>query len=315
MINNEAQAASAAVSAQVKEPFAESFGRSQGIYAEIDTESDSVSHRRSVIVGGMAGATIGGMLGTALGESYEVLGLTVIGAVLGAVTSRFFTSTKDSDAVRFPTAREVDLYLNATPLIHQYIKNKVSKGLKVEGNLHFLASKEFEEEAFKHTLDRLSKEAKLPQGKTPIKASGLVNQAREVAKRMNAFQTLTSIYINPEKAEAGTVIHESLHLFQEVSYAKRVDIDVNEGTTEYFTRLICAQHQIKRSQKYPLQYESIKKLVTVCGEEKLAAAYFQGNILALEMTVDARKGDGTFHLWTEFIKRQEFSKANKLLVM
>ena len=303
---------SSGVMVQVKE---------EGIYAEIDAESDAESKKQTnwkgPIVGGVLGAVVGGILGPVFGESMTALDLAVMGGVLGAFAGYSLTikGKKHEVKVEFPTGREVDFYLNATPLIEKYIKDKVDRGLKIEGNLHFLPNKEFEQQAFKHSLDRFSKGAKLPQGKKAIKASGRVSRAREVAKRMKAFQTETYIYINRETAEAGTVIHESLHLFQEYSYAERVRVDANEGTTEYFTRLICAEHQIRRSQKYSAQYECIKKLVAVCGEDKLAGAYFQGHILALEMAVDASKGDGTFQMWTEFMDSREFSKANRLLVI
>jgi hypothetical protein len=262
------------------------------------------------IVGGVAGA-FGGILGAADAESMLTLG--TMGGLLGALVG-YSLAIKEKKT--FPTGREVDFYLNSTPLIEKYIKHKVDRGLKVEGNLHFLSRKEYEQRCFTYVLHQLSEGGELPHGKEgAIKGSNFYEQAREAAKRSPGFQSHGQIYINQETAEAGTVIHESIHLFQEVSYASRVDIDANEGTTEYFTRLICAEHQIRRRQKYPRQYECIKKLVSVCGEDKLAAAYFRGNILALEMAVDASKGDGTFQMWTEFMDSREFSKANRLLVI
>ena len=118
--------------------------------------------------------------------------------------------------------------------------------------------------------------------------------------------------LNQDKAEAGTVIHESLHFFQDISYYK-LGINSNEGTTEYFTRLLCDKHKITRRQKYQKQYECIETLVRVCGKDKLAGAYFQGHISALQMAVDAAKGQGTYQLWISLMNQSDFEKANKLL--
>lgn len=277
--------------------------------------SSKKTNRKGPLAIGVAGAALGGMLGAALGEWTSLLAGAVIGAGLAATAARLLynEATKGHEHVAFPTGREADFYLNATPQITKYIKDKVDRGLKVEGHLHFLPDNEFEPLCFDYLLDRFSKGANLPQGKTPIEASEPVSVAREVAKRSPAFQYNFQIYINQEKAEAGTVIHESLHLFQEHSYAKRVGPDSNEGTTEYFTRLICDKHQITRSPKYAVQYECIKILVALCGEDKLAGAYFQGSISALESAVDAKKGKGTFQMWLEFMKRRNFKRANNLL--
>jgi hypothetical protein len=67
----------------------------------------------------------------------------IIGGVLGATAGYFQEATKGHLLVAFPTGRETDLYLNATPPIMKYIKDKVDRGLKVEGRLHFLPNNEF----------------------------------------------------------------------------------------------------------------------------------------------------------------------------
>ena len=268
-----------------------------------DQGTKKPTHFRYAIAGALAGAAFGGMLAATLTDWIGTLEGAIIGSVLGAIVGRFQKATKDQQKVVFPTGREVDLYLNTTPLIEKYIKHKVDRGIKVEGHLHFLPNEEFEALCFNYLLAGFSRGAKLPQGKKPIKARHLVGKAKEGAKRSLGFQDTSEIYINQDKAGAGTVIHESIPLFQEHRYARRVGPDANEGipiqrsrTTEYFTRLICDQHQIMRRQKYLVQYECIKKLVLVCGEDKLAQAYFQGHMLALASTVDASKRPGTFQI-------------------
>ncbi len=65
--------------------------------------------------------------------------------------------------------------------------------------------------------------------------------------------------------------------------------------------------------KYPQQYECIEKLVRACGQDKLAEAYFLGNISALERAVDATKGHRTFWKWKDLMEKKKFDAANKLL--
>jgi hypothetical protein len=271
---------------------------------------------RGTIVGGIVGAAVGGTLGIAV-DSQGALEGTVIGSLVGFCGTFFMLSklrrTKGQMRAAFPKDYEVDLYLNANRLIKKYIQGKVSEGLKIEGNLHFLSNDEFEQLCFNYLLNDLAKGLKLPSTKTPIKASNLYDQARETAKRSHGFQISYRIYINKYTAEAGTVIHESIHFFQDISYYDKVRSNANEGTTEYFTRLICDEHQITRSQKYPLQYECIKKLVLICSEDKLAEAYFQGNIYALERVVDASKGQGTFQMWIYSMDDGDFDNANFIL--
>lgn len=281
--------------------------------ADERTPAGKPTHFRYAIAGAVAGAAFGGMLAAALADWIGALEGAIIGGVLGATVGRFLPTTNDQQKVVFPTGREVDFYLNTTPLIQKYIQDKVDRGIKVEGHLHFLPNEKFEALCFNYLLAGFSRGAKLPQGKKPIKARGPAGRAREAAKKSRGFQSRSEIYINQEKAEAGTVIHESIHFFQDTNYLKILRANINEGTTEYFTRLICNEHQIMRSEKYPAQYECIKKLVAVCGEDKLAEAYFHGNISALEMAVNTSQGSAIFQRWINFMKQDKFGEANELL--
>lgn len=176
---------------------------------------------RGTIVGGIVGAAVGGTLGIVV-DSQGALEGTAIGSLVGFCGTFFMLSklrpTKGQKKSAFPKDYEVDLYLNANSLIKKYIQGKVSEGLKIEGNLHFLSNDEFEPLCFNYLLNDLAKGLKLPSTKTPIEASNLYDQAREVAKRSHAFKIGSRIYINQETAEAGTVIHESIHFFQDISY-------------------------------------------------------------------------------------------------
>ena len=272
---------------------------------EIDIESNDESKKkfnwRGAMAGGVAGAAVGGMLGVAVGDSSEALQGAVIGGIVGVCGSFL---TKGQKEVGFPTGREVDFYLNANPLLKKYIQDKVDRGLKVEGNLYFLPSEEFVKKCILYLTKHTNPETSVHYTE---------EEAQKKAFRSNAYLYMGEIFINQNRGHAGTVIHEAIHLFQNSSYGKELGLHINEGTTEYFTRLICHQHQITRYPKYSSQYECIKKLVLLSEEDKLAEAYFQGNIEALQLAVDARKGPGTFQHWSYLMNKERFKDANKLL--
>ena len=258
---------------------------------------------RGAIAGGLASALVGGMLGAVVGELSSGLAGAAVAGLLGAAVGRVKT-------VKFPTGKQVDIYLNADPTLSKYIHHKVNKGLKVEGDIRFLSNEEFVKVCFEYLAGRMSAVTKL--AKLSLNASDHQDEVKKMALRTKGFLHQGKIYINQDKAEAGTVIHESLHFFQDISYYK-LGINSNEGTTEYFTRLVCGKHEITRSKKYQKQYECIENLVRICGKDKLAQAYFQGDIFALEMTVDATKGQGTYQQWISLMNQSDFEKANKLL--
>jgi len=60
-------------------------------------------------------------------------------------------------------------------------------------------------------------------------------------------------------------------------------------------------------------YECIKKLVAVCGEDKLAEAYFHSHLSVLESAIDVSKELGTFQRWIKLMKGKKFKDANDLL--
>jgi hypothetical protein len=214
------------------------------IYIEVDSEFKEVKQLdfRGFIRGGLAGAAVGSMLGAFMGDPTEGLISAAMGGLLGAALGR-------QKKVKFPTGKQVDIYLNADPMLSKHIQDKVNRGFKVEGHIRFLEREEFVDVCFEYFAARMSTMTKLPQLKEPLKASNLEDKVQELAYRTNGLLCQGLIYINQDKAEAGTVIHESLHFFQDISYYK-LDININEGTTEYFTHLICESNRITRRQKY-----------------------------------------------------------------
>jgi hypothetical protein len=143
----------------------------------------------------------------------------------------------------------------------------------------------------------------------------LYTQAEAIAREpnINAFQDGTELHIHINRGETATTIHESVHSFSHDSYSRRVGSKANEGTTEYFTRVICTEQGIIRGNIYPDELRSVEKLVATSSREILAAAYFQGNIADLENTINSAKGAGTFAQWITFMCHGQFASADALL--
>jgi hypothetical protein len=138
-------------------------------------------------------------------------------------------------------------------------------------------------------------------------------EARERAQRVNAFRDGSEIYINRERGEPGTTIHESMHLFADPSWLSRVKKNVNEGTAELFTKKLCAERGITRGNFYPDEHGSVRKLADAVTENVLAAAYFQGAIAALEAAFDGPRGAGTFNTWLGHMIAGRYTDADALI--
>ena len=90
----------------------------------------------------------------------------------------------------------------------------------------------------------------------------------------------------------------------------------NESVTEYFTRAMGPEVGVERDINSFLQeFTSATHLVEACGEPTLAAAYFDGDLSALEQRIDARKpdGKGTWRRWLQLLEARDFKGANALL--
>jgi hypothetical protein len=209
----------------------------------------------------------------------------------------------DDAKVKHTTGKQVDTYLNANNFIKTYIEAKFKKGIKAEGHVHIDTEAEFVKAWVKYATGREN-----PDTKKAFTAE----EAKNWASNINAFRDGTELHLHQDRGEPTTAIHESIHLFQEDTFASKVGFNAKEGTTEYFTRMICAEQKITREGFYASELKSIEKLVTVTTKETLAAAYFQGKVDDLEKAVEA-KGKGTFAKWVGFMNGAKYSDANALL--
>lgn len=201
------------------------------------------------------------------------------------------------------TGKEVDDALDASPYFAKLVEAKHKAGTKAEGHVHIHDDAAFEEAYVKMAATRMNP------------ATGKIfteDEARARSKNVNAFADGTEIHLHENRGEPGTAIHESMHLFSN-AYTVKMGYNANEGTTEYFTRKLCAELSITRGTFYPSQLASVTKMLTLVGEDVVAAAYFQDKLTELETALDAKKTAGTFAKWVTAMKASKYSDADALL--
>jgi hypothetical protein len=205
--------------------------------------------------------------------------------------------------VAHKTGKEVDDALDASPFFAKLVEAKHKAGTKAEGHVHIHDDAGFEEAYVKMALTKTNPDT----GNVFTEA-----EARARSKNVNAFADKGEIHLHESRGEPGTAIHESMHLFSD-AYTKKMGYNANEGTTEYFTRKLCAELKIARGTFYPSQLASVEKLVTTVGEDVVAAAYFQDKLAELETALDAKKEAGTFGKWLTAMKASKYADADALL--
>lgn len=207
-------------------------------------------------------------------------------------------------AIGHKTGKEVDDALDASPFFSKLVEDKHKKGTKAEGHVHIHDNADFVKAYVAMALKRTNPAT----GKVFTEA-----EATARAENVNAFRDGSEIHVHENRGEAATTVHESIHLFSEDSFKAKVGYNANEGTTEFFTKKLCAELKLTRGASYPSQYASILKLVGAANENLLADAYFKGKLAELEAAVDKAKGAGTFGKWLAFMNASKYAEADALL--
>jgi hypothetical protein len=205
--------------------------------------------------------------------------------------------------VAHKTGKEVDDALDASPFFSKLVEDKHKKGTKAEGHVHIHSNADFVKAYVAMALTKSNPAT----GKVFTEA-----EATARAEIVNAFEDKGEIHVHENRGEAATTVHESMHLFADASWERKAGKNANEGTTEFFTKKLCAEITLSRGAFYPSEYASVQKLVGVATEDVLAAAYFQGKLTELEAAVD-KKGAGTFGKWLAFMKASKYAEADALL--
>ena len=293
--------------------------------ADMQRQADGISRQGSpeiqrwdwgrAAAGGLAGAAGGALIGAGIGSMFGGAGAVpgaliggAIGAVGGAVVGGLSGGgdqerPEQQGEVAHTSGEQVDAYLDASPFIRDYIEEKAESGIRAQGHVHIHTPSEFVDEWVAYAMTRTNS------------ATGnryTEEEARAAEPNINAFRDGTEIHIHQDRGEAGTAIHESMHLYSDDGYRNRVGSNANEGTTEFFTRMVCEEQEITRGAFYTRQRRSVETLVEATSDELLAGAYFQGNIDALESSVDSAAGENGFTNWITFMKAGRYSDADAL---
>jgi hypothetical protein len=182
-------------------------------------------------------------------------------------------------AVAHTPAAKVPGLLAAEPLLAPYVGKGGGKALKVKVLKRPDLAKAYIAYAIKQGIP-----AEEARAKAPITA---------------AFTDLDTgqIYLDRDRGDPGTIVHEGLHLRSSREFVQGVHQKINEGTTELFTRKVCAQAKIERTQDdYVNWMLAVEKLVTKSSIEALALAYFRNDTSKLQDDLEqVRPG-----LWTDW---------------
>jgi hypothetical protein len=204
------------------------------------------------------------------------------------------------------TGAEIDAALDASPFFKPLIADGVKAGKKADGHVHIHDAATFQTKCV----------AYLSGKQNPNTGAVFTDdEAKEFAKNVNAYQEGKEIHVHEERGEAATTVHESMHLFAHDTWLPKAGFNANEGTTEYFTKKLCAEISLPRGGYYPDQYAAVKKLVDYVGESYVADAFFGGKLDELEAAVDKKAGEsgaGTFSKWLGYMKTSKYAEAKAL---
>ena len=120
---------------------------------------------------------------------------------------------------------------------------------------------------------------------------------------------VVAVWVHEERGNAGTVIHEAVHLFSDTSFLSTLGKNVNEGATEYFARIAMGSKVAKTRNNYGSEVTAIEVLIGKSSQELLAGAYFKGEIDALKTKIGATK----FNKWVTKMKAKKYAEAGNEL--
>ena len=124
----------------------------------------------------------------------------------------------------------------------------------------------------------------------------------------------TDIYVQQERGDASTVIHEGMHLYSSAAYRTELGFNINEGTTEWLCRQVIADNSLGYVRtNYDTQRASVVKLAAKAGSDKVMKAYFDGDVAGLRAATDAATSAGTFDKWVTFMKASDYGSADRLM--
>ena len=144
-----------------------------------------------------------------------------------------------------------------------YVTEAVKKGRKIEGQIGIVAGTDWDRAGVAHYGEQVWHRA------TPTPKKNAINGFVDGSGR---------VWVERNSGNPGTVIHEGLHKYSDGAVLSTMGFNTNEGMTEYFTRLICADLGITRG-NYANNHDLVTTLATtVTTKEVIASSYFDGKI-------------------------------------
>jgi hypothetical protein len=208
------------------------------------------------------------------------------------------------------TGREVDVIFDTSPYLKDLVGEKLRK-VSLEKTMVL-----DDDGAFEAAWVEYAKRSVNPD---TGKQFGDDAEARAFLKikGVRAFQDEDrgNVHILKARSDLGTQLHEGLHLHAADKWKSEMasNYSVNEGVTEFFTRKIGPEVGVERDDNsYLREFTSATHLVGAATQEIVAAAYFEGDIAALQQKIESR-GAGTWRQWLRHLEGGNFKAANALL--
>ncbi len=199
---------------------------------------------------------------------------------------------------------QVDTFLDASPVLRTYIRQRFKDGKKADGYVHVHSNAAFRNAYWKTRQGRKNKAT----GQNWTQA-----EANAHADGIRGFYSRGETHIHRTRAAADTIIHEAVHLYAQRSFKWRCGRSANEGATTFFTNCIDREQGITPGGSYPTQTREIEHLVSLTSVDALALGYFGGDMDNLDLMIDFKFGIGTFDKWCRHMKADEYRKARQVL--
>jgi hypothetical protein len=187
-----------------------------------------------------------------------------------------------------------------------YVTDAVKKGRKIEGSVAVVAGADWDRAGVAHYGNDVWN-----NGSNPKKDA------------INGFvDSKGRVWIERNSGNSGTLVHEGIHKYADDAMLNTLGFDVNEGTTEVFTRIAIADMGVARS-NYSNQHDIMNSLATAVTKEVVAAAYFDGKLAELKTAFIKYRKDSKGNseaeggqIWDKFVAKmeaEEWSKAQKCI--
>ncbi|MED5374413.1 MAG: hypothetical protein VX899_25570 [Myxococcota bacterium] len=204
------------------------------------------------------------------------------------------------------TGAEIDAFIQQDEFFNYYIRSSFDgQGNGADGHVNILSHEQYQARWVQYAMARINPNT-----------SARFTEAEALAYGTNAFVDGTQIFIHQGRGEPATAIHESMHLFTDGSYLREMGFNINEGTTEFFTRLLCSRIGVRRGRGfYADQFRVMEEVVEALpqGHNVLASAYFDGNISRLREAMNEGEGnEQRYEQWKAAMQAGNFRSARAL---